>query len=67
MAEEVRRRMMNQDKHHDREERIILLKKFSQKLIDSGYGKENRRDILKSGMTRYYRITLMEEAGIRKL
>ena len=67
LAEEVRRRMMNADQDHSKEERLMILEKFSQKLIDSGYGQEVRQEILTSGLTRYYRIVLQDAEGNRKL
>ena len=67
LAEEVRRRLTNQDRFHSIEERLQELNNFSQKLIDSGYQEVNRKEILKSGISRYYRIRLLELPGVRKL
>ena len=58
---------MNADQEHSIEERLMILEKFSQKLIDSGYGQEVCQEILKAGLTRYYRIVLQDAAGNRKL
>ena len=67
LAEEARRRMMNMDRQSSREERLNVLRKFSQKLEDSGYSRDVRQEIMKSGLTRYYRLVLQEIAGGRKL
>ena len=67
LAEEVRRRMMNMDRQSTKKERLEVLRKFSQKLEDSSYSKDVRQEILKSGLTRYYRLVLQEVAGGRKL
>ena len=50
LAEKVRGRMANQDKCHTQEERLLVMDRFSQKLVDFGYTKVNRRDIIKSGL-----------------
>ena len=43
------------------------IKVFIQKMSDSGYDKATRGEILKSGLKRYYRLRLQEEAGCRRL
>ena len=45
-SEEVKRRMLNLDTRHSEEERETVLKGFSQKLIDSSYTREVRKEIL---------------------
>ena len=40
---------------------------FTQKLMDSGYGKSCRREILTSGIKRYYHLVLQEIAGGRSV
>merc|ERR1711873_323483 len=40
---------------------------LTQKMSNSGYGKQMRREILKAGVKRYYRLRLQEEAGGRSL
>ena len=67
LSEEIKRRMANMDRLHSKEERISELKIFSQKMCDSAYGKENRQEIVKAGLKRYYRLLLTEKAGGRKL
>ena len=67
LAEEVKRRLLNMDPAHTQEQRLEVLLKFSQKVSDSGYLKEVRKEILYSGITRYYRMVLLELAGGRKL
>ena len=67
LAEEVKRRLYNQDKDHRVKDRLRDLTTFTQKMIDSGYGKDLRREILKAGIKRYFRLTLQEQAGGRSL
>ena len=67
LAEEIKRRMLNMDPLHSKEERIEIILKFSQKMVDSMYVPETRREILTSGITRYYRLVLQELAGKRSL
>ena len=55
LAEEVRRRLRNTDKRHSRTEILIILKTFSQKMIDSGYEVSSRQKILRSGIRKFYR------------
>ena len=50
LGEEVRRRLRNTDTGHSKEEVLGILKKFSQKMIDSGYDLGSRQEILKSGI-----------------
>ena len=65
LAEEAKRRLYNQDRQHSPEDRMKDLQHFTQKLIDSDYGKETRREILKAGVKRFYRLLLQEAAGGR--
>ena len=44
-----------------------MIRRFSQKMVDSSYVTETRKDILVSGITRYYRLVLQELAGKRNL
>ena len=67
LSEEVKRRLLNQDTRHSKEEREFMLKDFSQKLIDSGYTKEVRKEILASGVRRYYRLRLQDNNKVRNL
>ena len=55
------------DPYHSKEERLLMIREFRQKLIDSYYSKETRREILTSGITRYYRLILLELARRRSL
>ena len=43
------------------------LSTYIQKLADSGYGKETRKEILVEGMKRYFRIVLQQANGGRFL
>ena len=63
----MKRRLFNQDRIHSLDDRMVDIKIFIQKLVDSGYEKETRGEILRSGIKRYYRLRLQEETGTRKL
>ena len=67
LAEEVKRRLLNMDRSHGKEERIQELKRFSQKMVDSAYGKDTRKEVITSGIKRYSRLVLQELAGVRKV
>ena len=67
LAEEVKRRLANMDRSHGKEERKEELRRFSQKMVDSAYGKDTRHEIIRSGDKRYYRLIVQELAGVRKL
>ena len=54
------------DRSHGKEERIQELKRFSQKMVDSAYGKDTRKEVITSGVKRYSRLVLQELAGVRK-
>ena len=49
---------MNMDRRSTREERLTVLRKFSQKLVDSSYSAVVCQEIFKSGLTRYFRLVL---------
>ena len=55
LGEETRRRMRNTDRYHNRRDILEILKKFSQKLTDSGYDASSRQEILRSGLRKSYR------------
>ena len=67
LSEEIKRRMLNMDPVHTKEERLQIILKFSQKMVDSGYVSDTRKEILISGITRYYRLVLQDIAGKRNL
>ena len=67
LAEETKRRIYNQDRAHTAKERLVDLDKFVQKLADSGYGKDTRKEILTAGIKRYYRLVLQQVNGGRSL
>ena len=67
LAEETKRWLYNLDKCHSLEDRMKDLSPFIQKLVDSGYGRDNRREILTSGIKRYYRLVLQEVSGGRSI
>ena len=46
---------------------MSVLRSFSQKMVDSGYEADIRKEILVSGVRRYFRLRLNHEAGIRNL
>ena len=67
LAEETKRRLLNQDRAHTVEDRLGDVKALAQKMADSEYGKDTRQEILKAGIKRYYRLLLQEVAGGRSL
>ena len=67
LAEETKRRLYNQDRYHTTQDRLVDLKVLIQKLIDSGYGKDGRKEILTAGIKRYYRLVLQEISGGRSI
>ena len=67
LGEEIRRRMYNMDPLHSTEERKDVLAEFSQKMIDSGHTKEVQKEIICSGVRRYYRLRLQDVARTRNL
>ena len=60
LAEELGRRFCNMDQHHTEEERDEVVKRFLQKLVDSGYNKEHREEIIKSGCKRFSRRLIQD-------
>ena len=57
LAMEGVRRMRNMDPETPIEERHRVMEEFAVKLKDSGYQTNERREILKSGLTKFYRAT----------
>ena len=51
LAEEGKRRLMNRDSIHTEQETVLIMKKFIQKMSDSGYDYATRMEILNSGVT----------------
>ena len=54
--------MINMDPQHGKGERLKVIRDFSKKLADSSYTTEVRKNIMTSGVTRYYTLVLMELA-----
>ena len=67
LAMEVNCRMTNMDRYATIEERAEVVKKFTQKMKDSEYDHGTRTEILKSGLTRYYRKVAEDAAGTAAL
>ena len=67
LSEEVKRRLYNQDRFHSIKERERELERFSKKMVDSEYTSEVRREVLRSGIRRYYCMRLMEISRVRSL
>jgi hypothetical protein len=67
LAMEVVRRMTNSDRRTTIKERAATLRKFTTKMADSGYGQSTRLEILKSGITRYYRMLQADICRTRRL
>ena len=59
--------MLNMDLYHTMEERLEVLSKLTQKMADSGYNKEARIEIIKSGLKRYKRMKGDSMTGGTKL
>ena len=55
LSEEVRRRLRNTDLKHSEKEVLEIIKKFTQKMVDSGYDTGSRQEILRSGIRKYHR------------
>ena len=55
LAEELRRRLTNMDELHSEEEKEEVVKKFIQKITDSGYQHIHRKEIIKSGCINFCR------------
>ena len=47
--------MRNTDRRHSTEEVLEILRKFSQKLVDSGYDRGTRQEIVQSAIRKHYR------------
>lgn len=67
LAEVVKRRLLYLDRKHLKKEILKILRKNSQKLIDSTYSPEVREEILRSGITQYHRLVLQDMEGGRSL
>ena len=67
LAEETKRRLFNQDRAHQVDERLKDITVLIQKMANSGYGRDMRKEILVAGIKRYYRLVLQELAGGRSL
>ena len=50
LSEEMRRRMRNMDSNHNQEEKLSIIKKFLQKMTDSGYDWKTREEVIKSAL-----------------
>ena len=56
LAEEVQRRMMNMDRAHTPVARAKMIQDLIQKMSNSEYNAKARREIVVSGLKRYYRL-----------
>ena len=63
LGEEVKRRLMNSDRQHTEEERAAILRTFLVKMANSGYGPPTRKEVLKSGIRKYFRKLFTEQTG----
>merc|ERR1712105_411662 len=57
LAMEGVRRMRNMDPQSPMEERLDVMRGYAIKLKDSGYSTPERREVLKSGLIKFYRAT----------
>ena len=55
------------DHRHTMEEKLQILERFSHKLVDSSYKEATRKEILILGISRYYRLVLLDLMGRRSL
>ena len=67
LSEEVKRRLMNMDLFHTEQERVEVLATFLKKMANSQYGPPTRKEVLKSGIRRYFRKVHAQETGGPKL
>ena len=67
MAEELRRRIRNTDRGHKKEEVVTIPDKFIGKMANSGYSVSSRREVIRSGVVKYYRELLEWKTGGRRL
>ena len=49
--------MRNMDPHTPMDERLEVMREYAVKLKDSGYSTNERREVLKSGLVKFYRAT----------
>ena len=57
--------MRNTDRYHSRKEILDIIRKFSQKMTDSGYDTSSRQEILRSGLRKSYRdLALAKREGV---
>ena len=63
LAMEGVRRMRNLDPRTPEADRLEVIKDFALKLKDSGYDTKERREILKAGIIKYYRLTAQSIAA----
>ena len=59
--------MMNMDLYHSEAERVEVLTTFLGKMANSQYGPPTRKEVLRSGIRRYYRKVHIQETGGPKL
>ena len=67
LTQEVIRRMRNNSREADQEERVSILTTFAVKMYRSGYREEKRREILVAGLKRYGKQLDMEDRRVRSL
>ena len=65
LGQEVFRRLHNVKKELHEEEKVVVLNDFMVKLKMSGYSKNDRYQILRSGINAYEKLRLKEEKGKR--
>ena len=67
LAEELGRRLVKMDGYHTEKEISEVGTDFLQKLADSGYSHHNRKEVLKSGCTRFCRRMIEDKTGGKAL
>ena len=51
------------DRHHSRQEQMVVINDFLQKLSDSGYSHPTRMEIAKSAIKKYFHQVMNQEGG----
>ena len=67
LSEELRRRYLHMDRRHSNGDRETVIKDFLQKMADSGYSHEARREVIASATRKYCRQLMDQMAGGQRI
>ena len=67
LAEELGRRLVNIDQQHTEEEITEVVQDYIQKLMDSGYNHNQRKEIIRSGCKKFCRRQIEDLTGGKQL